>query len=329
MSKAIKLKRGFDINIVGKPEQTISEIPQPETFALKPTDFHHIVRPKLLVAEGDNVKAGTPIFFEKTMEKVMFCSPVSGEVVEIKRGAKRKLLEIKILADKEIEYESFKSFSSSDIAAASREELVDHMAEHGVWPLLVRRPFGIIADPEEKPSAIYLSGFDTHPNAPDVAKLLEGKEENFKVGIEILKKLTDGTIHLGINGKEETPSVFKELEGVTTTEFSGPHPAGNVGVQIHHVKPIHKGDIVWTVSPLGVAKIGSIFNEGKCDTGKLVAVTGSEVKTPSYISTYDGACLNKVVEEMVNMVATQRAYEMNARVVSTADQMLQYIAQNL
>lgn len=297
MSKPIKLKRGFNVNIVGQAEKKIADVAQPETFAVKPPNFHHIAGPKLLKKEGDNVKAGTPLFYEKSMEKVMFCSPVSGEVVEIVRGAKRRLLEVKILADKEIEHESYRTYSASDISGLSRDEIVDHMCECGVWPQLVQRPFGVTPNPEDKPLAIFISGFDTNPNAADIPYILQGKEGHFKSGLEVLKKLTDGTVHLGLNG--EVPGVFSGLEGVQTNNFMGAHPAGNVGVHIHHIDPINKGDLIWTVSPYGVAQIGQLFTEGVLDSSKVVAVTGSEVSDPSYVKTYNGACLNKIIEQMV------------------------------
>ncbi len=300
MSKNIKLKRGFDINIVGKPEKKITDIPQPETFAIKPTDFPHVAFPKLLVKEGDNVKMGSPVFFEKTMEDVMFCSPVSGEIVEIKRGAKRKLLEIKILADKEIESESFTKYSASEIINLSREDVVSHMTKHGVWPQIIQRPYGIVADPATTPKAIFVSAFDSHPNAPDIPFILKDKEEHFQVGLSILKKLTEGIVHLGLDANAEVSPLFANLDGVQVNKFSGPHPAGNVGVQIHHTDPINKGDLVWTASPYGVAQIGKLFSEGVFDSSKIVAVTGSEVKEPAYVRMHSGACLNKVVEGMVN-----------------------------
>lgn len=300
MSKTIKLKRGFDINIVGKPEKKITDLPQPETFAIKPTDFPHIIRPKLLVQEGDNVKVGTPVFYEANMEEVMFCSPVSGEIVEIKRGAKRKLLEIKILADKEMEAESFQKYSSSDLNNLSREDVVSHMAKHGVWPQIVQRPYGIVADPATTPKAIFVSGFDSHPNAPDVPYILQGKEEHFKTGLSILQKLTEGVVHLGLDANAEVSQLFTNLDGVQANKFSGPHPTGNVGVHIHHIDPVNKGDLVWTTSPYGVAQIGKLFNEGVYDASKIVAITGSEVKEPSYIKTFIGASLTKVTEGMAN-----------------------------
>lgn len=300
MSKNIKLKRGFDLNLKGGAEQKLVEVAQPETFALKPTDFHHIVMPKMLVAEGDNVKAGTPLFYEKSTESVKYCAPVSGEIVEIKRGAKRRVLEVKILADKEVEYVSFKKFSASDINALSREDAIAHMGEGGVWPQVVQRPFGIVADPATTPQAIFISGFDSHPLAPDVAFTLAEDAAYFQTGINVLRKLTDGDINLTVNAKAEMPAIYSNLEGVVMHKISGSHPAGNVGVQIHHIRPISKGNLIWTVSPYGVVQIGKLFAEGRYDASRRIAVTGSEVKAPAYVKTYTGACLNKIVEAMTD-----------------------------
>ena len=299
MSKTIKLKRGFDISLAGAPEKKIKEITS-ETYALKPTDFNNLSRPKLLVKEGDTVKAGTPMLYDKMQESIRYCAPVSGEVVEIKRGAKRKLLEIKILADKEISFESYKSYSSSDLASLSKEDAAKQMMESGVWPNIIQRPFGIVADPEATPKSIFISAFDTHPLAPDNAILLEGRDQYFQAGLDVLKKFTSGKIHLNINGNAEVPQIFSQANGVELNKVSGPHPAGNVGVQIHHIDPINKGDIVWTASPVGVAQIGQLFLEGKYDASRLVAVTGSEVKEPGYVKTYMGAQMEKVLGDDVD-----------------------------
>ena len=296
MSKIIKLKKGFDINLAGKAEHKIADSIHPETFAIKPTDFIGMKRPKLLVNEGDNIKAGTPILFDKMQENVMYCSPVSGEIVEVKRGAKRKILEVKILADKTIEYESFQSYSPSDITGLSREEAQVQMLKAGVWPNIVKRPFGIVANENDSPKAIHISAFDTHPLAADVAFTLQGEEDAFKTGINILRKFTDGKIHLNHNLNAEVSKVFAGVEGIEHNKFSGPHPAGNVGVQIHHLDPINKGDVVWTLTPYGVAQIGKLFSQGKYDASRLVAVCGSEVKTPQYYKTYSGGAINKLVE---------------------------------
>ncbi|WP_209330043.1 Na(+)-translocating NADH-quinone reductase subunit A [Lunatimonas salinarum] len=295
MSKLVKLKKGFDINLAGKAEKKVESFPTVKTFAIKPTDFLGMERPKVLVKEGDTVKAGTPLLFDKKMEKVQFVAPVSGEVVEVKRGEKRKLLEIKILADSEIEFESFEKLSAADIQSASREKLIDQMTLSGVWPQLIQRPFGVIANPADEPRAIFISGFDSHPLAPDYEILFKGQEQAFQTGIDVLKRLTKGKVFLGLNAEGTAPAAFTNVKGAEINKFSGPHPAGNVGVQIHHIDPINKGEIVWTVSPYGVIQIGKLFLKGVYDASKVVALTGSELKKAAYTNTYLGACVDTFV----------------------------------
>ncbi len=296
MSQTTKLKKGFNINLAGRAEKKITDIEQPETFALKPAEFNHITMAKLLVGEGDNVKAGTPIFYEKTMENVMFCAPVSGEIIEIKRGKKRRVLAVKILADKEIEFEKSKRHSLSDIENLSRGDTQARLIKGGVWPNIIQRPYGCVADPSDSPKSIFISGFDSNPLAPDYSFSLKGKEQYFKVGIEALKKFTSGHIHLNTDGEAEVPKVFCQTENVQHHKITGPHPSGNVGVQIHHLDPISKGDLIWTISPSGVIEVGKLLLDGVYDTSRRIAVTGSQIKNPSYIQTYSGACLNKLVE---------------------------------
>ncbi len=299
MSKIIKLKKGFDINLAGKAEKRIADSPQPETFAIKPPNFIGMTRPKLLVAEGDNVKAGTPVLYDKMKESVMYCAPVSGEIVEIKRGAKRRILEIKILADKEIEFESFPTHNVSDITNLSREDAQEIMLKGGVWPNIIQRPYGIVADENDSPKAIFISTFDSHPLAADNAYALKGQEEAFQAGVNILRKFTEGKIHLNHDSDAEVSTTFANVENVQDNKFSGPHPSGNVGIQIHHIDPINKGDLVWTVSPFGVAQIGKLFLGGKYDASKRIALTGSEVKSPQYYETYIGASITKMVADNV------------------------------
>ncbi len=300
MSKSIRLKKGFDISIAGKANSTVVEADQPETFAIKPTNFHGILRPKLTVAVGDNVKAGTPILFDKKNERVKHVAPVSGEIVDIKRGEKRKLLEVVILADKQIEYEKFKSHSVSELASLSKEQVIEQMLEGGVWPHLIQRPYGIIAEADASPKAIFISAFDSHPLAPDYNLLYKGQDQYFQAGLDVLKKLTPGTLHLNVNAKSEVAPIFEHAKNVQINKFSGPHPAGNVGIQIHHLDPINKGELVWTIQPQGVIQIGKLFLEGKHDASKTIALTGSEVKTPQYYKTYTGASIKKFVANNLN-----------------------------
>lgn len=296
MGKFIRLKKGFDINLAGKAAPKIASIEQPETFAVKPTDFHGIYMPKVVVQEGDNVKAGTVLFHDKKHSNIVFTAPVSGEVVEVKRGEKRKLLEVKILADKQIEYVQFNKYSVSDIANLNREQAQEQMLKSGVWVNLVQRPFGIVADPAEKPKSIFISAFDSSPLGADYNIIYKGQEQFFQVGVDILKKFTSGLVHVNVHSEREISPVFSQVKGVELNKFSGPHPSGCVGVQIHHLDPINKGDVIWTISPAGVIQIGKLFLNGIYDTSKVVAVAGSEVKEPQYYLTHSGACVNKFLQ---------------------------------
>jgi Na+-transporting NADH:ubiquinone oxidoreductase subunit A len=296
MGKFIRLRRGFDINLAGKASPTVSSAAQSDTFVIKPDDFHGIYMPKVLVNEGDAVKAGSPLFHDKKNEKIVFPSPVSGEVVEIKRGEKRKLIEVKVLADKEITALSYPKHSVSDIANLTREKAQEQMLSSGVWINIIQRPFGVVANPAETPKSIFISGFDSHPLAPDYNILLKGQDQFFQAGIDILKKFTPGAIHVSVHTKREIGAIFSQAKGVELNKFSGPHPSGCVGVQIHHIDPIGKNDIVWTISPFGVIQIGKLFLGGVYDASKIIAVAGSEVANPQYYKTYTGASVKKFLQ---------------------------------
>lgn len=308
MSNVIKLNKGFNINLAGKANKELVEDLIPETYAIKPTDFNDILRPKVLVDVGDTVKAGTPILIDKKKDQIKFTAPVSGEIIEINRGEKRKLLEVVILADKTIAYEEFKKYTVSDLGSIAKDDIINTMLQSGVWPNIIQRPFGIIANPEDTPKSIFISGFDSHPLGPDYDFLLHDDERFFQAGIEILKRLTDGHIHLSISTDRELSNIFTKVTGVDLHKFSGPHPAGNVGVQIHHIDPINKGDIVWTVNPVGVSQIGKLFLEGKYDASKVVALAGYPVKNPRYFRTYVGGRVDKMLENNLK--------EDNVRVIS-------------
>lgn len=287
----IKLSRGFDIKLLGKAEHTFLPAKQPTFFALKPTDVIGTGPiPKLVVEAGSRVKAGEPLFYDKLMPRVQFCSPVSGVVTEIRRAAKRAIAEVVIEADADIQ---FHDFGKLDPSSVSREAAVERLLESGAWLLLRQRPFNVAANPDETPRDIFVSCFDTAPLAPDASVTMAGKEAAFQAGLNVLAKLTSGSVHLGLG--PDAPAVFKNAKGVKSTSFSGPHPAGNVGVQIHHVAPIGKGEVVWTIKPQDVAIIGTLFTEGRFDTERTVAVTGSELKTTGYFKTRIGASVSSVI----------------------------------
>jgi len=296
MGKFIRLKKGFDINLAGKAALKISPADQPETFAIKPADFQGIYMPKVVVNEGDTVKAGSPLFHDKKHEKIVFTAPVSGEIVQVKRGEKRKLLEVVILADKTIEYINFPKYTVSEIGSLGRERAQAQLLDSGAWLNLVQRPYGIVADPAQTPKSIFISGFDSHPLAPDYNFTFKGQEQFFQAGVDILRKFTLGQVHLNVHSAREISPVFSQVKGVELNKFSGPHPSGCVGVQIHHLDPIAKSDVIWTINPYGVIQIGKLFLNGIYDASKIIAVAGSEVKDPQYYKTYTGASVKKFLQ---------------------------------
>ena len=291
MSKDIRLKKGLKITLKGEADKVYASIPQSELFCLKPTDFHGLT-PKLAVKEGDKVNAGTCLFFDKYNDSIRFSSPVSGTVESIVRGAKRKIMEIRLKADSEISYEKFSSPNES-----SRSDIIDLLLKSGVWPFIRQKPFDIIANPEDTPKAIFISTFNTAPLAPDNDFVVHGLDEEFQKGIDILKKLTDGLVHLNVDGNTNPSKVFTSCEGVSVNRIMGVHPAGNVGVQIHHIDPINKGDVVWYLYPQDVLTISRLFSDGKYDVSRIVALTGPQVEKPRYYRTISGASIKNMLAE--------------------------------
>ncbi|MDE6070587.1 MAG: Na(+)-translocating NADH-quinone reductase subunit A, partial [Alistipes sp.] len=289
MSKIITLRKGLDINLQGKPEAAVSEAPRAALYAVSPLDFEGVT-PKLLVKAGERVQAGTPLFFSKSDERVLFTSPVSGEVTAIVRGEKRKVLAVTVAPDAEQQYEEF---ARPDLGAASREEIVEVLLRSGLWPMIVQRPYGIIADPSDMPKAVFVSAFDSAPLAPDYDFALQGAQADLQTGIEVLRRLTSGKVHLSV--RAEAGEQISRLSGAELHTFKGKHPAGNVGVQIHHIDPINKGETVWTVNIQDMAIIGRLFNTGRVDMTRTIAVAGSEVERPAYVRTIAGARVDSIL----------------------------------
>ncbi len=287
----IKLKQGLDIPIDGVPSAQILKSIVSDTVAVKPTDFKGLI-PKLTVKEGDSVKAGSPLFVDKKRPDVKFTSPVSGTVSEIVRGEKRKLLEVRVKADPETVYAEFSLHKPENITA---EQAISSLLESGLWACIKQRPYGIIPDPAVRPKSVYISGFDTAPLAADYDFILRDELPNIQTAINVLSKITP-KIHFGLCAKTHASSPFHKLSGVEFHVFDGPHPAGNVGVQINHVCPINKGDIVWTVNLQMLAIVGRFFNTGKVDMRKTVAIGGPRVSNPGYIRCMSGMCLNSIAD---------------------------------
>ena len=291
MSQVIKLKKGLDILLEGEAKRELTRLPLVHAYALKPEDFPGVT-PKLLVRVDDEVKVGTPLFFDKYRPQILFTSPVSGKVSAIVRGEKRKILEVVITPEAEQVYETF---DVPAIEATDREQIKSLMLKAGLWPMIIQRPFGIVANPQDTPKSIFVSGFDSAPLAPDMNFVLENEAENLETGFTLLGKLTDGKVYLGL--KNGTSGVLNQVKNAEIRLFEGPHPAGNVGVQIHHIDPINKGDVVWTVDVQHVAMIGRFFRTGKVDMSKIIALTGSETAQPRYFSVITGLPINSIVRQ--------------------------------
>ncbi len=289
MSKSIQIKKGLDIKLKGRPENKLSAV-DVRQYALKPTDFNGVT-PKMLVNVGDKVKAGTIVYFDKTRENLKFASPISGTVTEVIRGEKRKMLEIRIEADGANESINF---GKEDPKAMSREQIINRLLESGCWPMIMQRPYGVIANPQDEPKAIHISAFDSAPLAVDLDFALEGQAVAFQAGIDALKKLTKGKVHLNVHSNETKSKVFIDAKGVEINQFSGPHPTGLVGIQIAHIDPINKGEVVWTIDPQSVVILGRLFTEGVYNSEKVVALAGSEVKNPQYYKLKVGANISSL-----------------------------------
>ena len=302
MSKVIKIKKGKDIQLVGVAQKTTSARTVSSSFAIKPTDFKNLV-PKMVVKAGEEVKAGDVLFHDKTNPDVKFTAPVSGEVAEVVRGERRAIQEVRILADSDIKYKSFEVPS-----ALNAENVKALLLDSGLWAFMVQRPFGSIADPSVAPKAIHVSCFDSAPLGVDYNYTLANEGDAFAKGLEALKALTEGTVHLNVHEKANNASLFTHASGVQINSFSGSHPSGLVGVQIHHIDPINKGDVVWTINPQHVVFIGRLLQTGKLNLSQQVAVAGSDVKNPQYIET--------IVGVNVEAITTDNVTNENARYIS-------------
>ncbi len=297
MPKVIRIKKGLDIKLKGKPEKIIIQTDPSEFYAVKPPDFPGLSPlPKLSVEVGSEVKTGSPLFFDKKRPDILFTSPVSGKVMAVNRGERRRILEVVIESDNKNEAVTFQK---GDPKTMNREAIVNNLMKSGVWPFIRQRPFHVIADPDDDPRAIFISGFDTAPLAPDLDFILNGEEASFQTGINALLQLTSGKIRIGVNAVFPTANVFANTEGVELHQFRGPHPAGNVGVQINHIDPVKKGEQVWTVNAQDVIVIGKLFEKGVFNPTRLVALTGSEVINPRYYRTKLGASVKPMLKDNV------------------------------
>ena len=289
MANTIKISKGLDIKIDGKAIEKISKIQPSRVIEIIPDHFHGIT-PKVTVKEGEAIKAGTPLFYNKNYESMKFVSPVSGSIREIKRGERRKVMSILIDVNSQPEFLQFGVKKTSSLTA---DEIKSTLLNSGLWVYIKQRPYDTIANPDRTPKAIFISGFDSAPLAPDYEYVMKDKMNDFQAGLDVLSKLTTGKIHIGLKSAN---SIFATAKGVETTIFTGIHPAGNAGVQINKVNPINKGEVVWTINPQDVVIIGRLFSKGVVDMTKTIALTGPEVENPQYFETIAGNSITDIVK---------------------------------
>lgn len=292
MSQIIKVSKGLNIPLMGESKREIVEL-KSELYAVKPADFVGFT-PRVMVKEGDKVLVGSPLMQDKKHEFVTITSPVSGEVVEVRRGEKRLLLAIVVKTDGLMQAIDF---GKESIGALTKEAAINKMLESGVWAYMRKRPYGTIANVDDKPKAIFVSAFDSAPLAPDYDFVVGNAIDDFQAGIDVLSLLIDKRkVNLNLNGKTQQSSAFAKVKNAEITYFEGLHPAGNIGTQINKICPINKGDVVWTVDVQGVVMIGKLFKEGVYSPYKTVALTGSEVREARYYRIIQGVNVGGMVD---------------------------------
>jgi len=292
MSRTIRLKKGLNIPVKGAASRILAGEVNPFRFGVKPTDFPGLV-PKLEVRPGDKVKAGSPLFHDKLRPEVKFVSPVSGTVISVERGERRKILEVIV----ERNGNDYMDSGIADPSSLSRERIKELLLASGLWPAVRQRPYHVIAKPSDVPKSIFISGFDTAPLAPDYEFILQNSPRSFfDTGIKAISKLTNGKINLVLNGKG---SSLNDCADVEISYISGPHPAGNVGIHIHHLDPVNKGEVVWYINLQDVITTGRFFSEGIYKPERIIALTGSEALQPQYYRMLSGGSIAPMVRDNV------------------------------
>ena len=285
MANVIKLRKGLDVNLKGKASLETMQVKVEGCFALVPDDFYGM-KPKVVVKEGDAVKVGDALFVDKNHPEVKFVSPVSGTVALVERGERRKVMSVRVDADGKQEAKTF-----------TEKDPLKLLLESGLFGFFRQRPYDVVPNPEDKPKAIFVSAFNSMPLAADFEYVLRGQEKEFQTGLALLSKIAK--VNLGVSAGQKAQALTAAKD-CTVTIFDGPAPAGNVGVQINHVDPINKGEVVWTLGAEEVIFIGRLVLTGKVDLTRTIAVAGSEVKTPQYAKVLVGEPLAAILKGQID-----------------------------
>ena len=299
MANVIKLRKGLNINLKGKAETKRIQLKSNGQYALVPDDFEGVT-PKVVVKEGDKVKAGDALFVNKQYPEVKFASPVSGTVREVARGERRKVLCIKVDADAQQEYVDY---GKKDVTKMDGKAVVDALLEAGIFGYINQLPYAVSTNPSQMPKAVFVSALRDMPLAADFEFEVKGQEGDFQTGLTALSKIAKTYLGCGVH------SSFENYQDVEVTIFDGPCPAGNVGVQVNHLNPVNKGEVVWTVEPTTVLFIGRLFNTGKVNLTRTIALCGSEVNAPAYADMLVG-------EELATLLSNSYDADHHIRIIN-------------
>ena len=293
MTNVIKLRKGLDINLKGKAkEEKLAVAPKGE-IGLVPDAFTGLT-PKVVVKEGDMVRAGDALFVNKQCPDVKFASPVSGQVVAVERGERRKVLCVKVKCDAEQQYVDF---GKKDVQKMDGSGVKQALLDAGLFGYINQLPYAISTTPNAEPKGIFVSALRDMPLAADFEYELKGNEADFQTGLTALSKVAK--TYLGI-GARQTADALSNAKDVQVNVFDGRCPAGNVGVQVNHIDPVNKGEVVWTVDPSAVIFFGRLFNTGRVDLRRTVAVVGSEVAHPAYAEVLVGEPISTLLNGNVS-----------------------------
>ena len=291
MSKDIRIRKGLDIKLAGAAEKTIKDAPFSSEFGLVPDDLHGVV-PRLIKREGEHLRAGEPVYQAKQDPRIFIASPVSGTIKEVRRGEKRKILSVIITPDS---HQDPVTYDTTGWLNASEEAFKKLLCDAGFWPFIKQRPYDVVANPDTTPKAIFISAYNSGPIAADADMLVAGKEQYLQEGINGLKKLTPGQVHVTV-ARNNTSSPFRNLQNLTIHNASGPHPVGNVSTHIAQVDPMNKGQHVWVVKPEHVAVLGEFLATGVLSAERVIAVNGPMVKNPAYVKTRLGSKISDITK---------------------------------
>ncbi len=295
----LTIRKGHNIRIAGVPSNEVQKGLKPKSVAIQPTDFRGL-KPKLLVQEGDRVKIGSSLFRCKTHPEISYPSPGAGAVSSIQFGPRRVIEKIVIELAEQEETESFDSFRPAEIRALDRSQVLSALLKGNMFPFIRRRPFNKVANPSDTPRDIFISGWNTAPLSVNLDLALRRRLPQFQAGIHALQKLTSGNVHLSIN-ENTISNTLLEMQGAEVHTVAGPHPAGNVGIQIHHIAPLGLHDVVWTVNAQDVVRIGTFFLTGKYDPSLFTTVGGPGVKNPTHIKSRMSVQLDTLLQDNLNV----------------------------